>query len=209
MVMPKPITRPDLLERYEKLGFSNRFKFEQKHGLPMNLMGKMKLGGYASAASLATLSRLEAAIKSEEDAMARGLDAPPLPGDAIVGPAGGRPTKQESLTQDDVSAVEEFIEALEGSTTIGEVDACNKKLSILIVKGIVTDATGRVLKELLAERRQSLKAQADEEEKARSGKELLIRVVFVRGWTGGPLPTEAPSSAPTAGVAVSPLASTP
>lgn len=190
--MPKPITRPDLLERYEALGYPNRFKFEQKHGLPMNLMGKMKLGGYSSAASGATLARLEAALASEEDAATRGHEAPPLPGDHIQGPAGGRPVKTDTLTESELSAVEEFAGALESSGTITEVDECNKKLTVLLIRGLVTDATAKVLKDLLSERRQSLKAQAEELAKARAGSEMTIRVVFVKNWTGGPLPGDGP-----------------
>lgn len=190
--MPRTVTRPDLLERYEALGYSNRFKFEQKHGLPMNLMGKMKMGGYQSAGAIAALARLEQAIAAEEDAGKRGHEAAPLPGPAVSGQSGGRPTAPESLSEDDLSAVDNYVSKIEDSEDIGEVDECNKLLTVLLIRGLVTDGTARILKELLAERRQSLHAKQDREEKAKAGKELLIRVIFVRDWVGGPLPGEGP-----------------
>lgn len=193
--MPKDPTRPDLIARYEALGFPSRMKFEAKHGLPQNMIGKMKMGWYDSPAARPSCDRLAAAIDAEEQAKgSHGGWAAPLAGAPVEAPPQGRPHHSDTLSDDDVNLLEELIEAIHNSQNIAEVDQCNKKLTIALLRGAVTDGTARVIQGLLSERRQSLHAKQEREEKAKAGNELTIRVVFVKGWTGGPLPGEGPQS---------------
>jgi hypothetical protein len=189
--MRREPTRPDLIARYENLGYPNRLQFEAKHGLPANMIGCMKLGKFHSAQSADSIARLEAAVAAEEASKAAGGWAPPVEGSPPVVDRGGRPPVRTTLSEDEEELLEELIDAINTSTNQAEVDQCNKKATVALLRGVLTDATARIVKEMLAERRQSIHAKEDREEKARAGRELMIRVVFVRDWTGGPLPSEA------------------
>lgn len=192
--MSKEPTRPDLIARYEALDYPNRLQFESKHGLPANMIGKMKYGAYFTAASNDSIARLEAAIQAEEIAKPTGKWADPLPESPPVTPVRqGRPPVRTTLSDDDKKTLDDLAEALETAKDIKEVDACNKLTTGALLRGVITDAQARVIKELIAERRQSLHAQRELEEKAKAGRELTIRVVFVRDWTGGPLPGDGPA----------------
>jgi hypothetical protein len=106
----------------------------------------------------------------------------------------GRPKTVQTLEGDDADLVQKLVDDVNSSQDISQVDQCNKQLTVLLLKGLIPDGTGRVLKELLSERRQSLHAKQEREEKAKAGKELKILVIHVPNWTGGPLPDEVPSA---------------
>lgn len=191
--MNREPTRQDLIDRYDALGYPNRLQFEAKHGLPPNMIGKMKQGAFYSEKAADSIARLEQALAAEEAAKGRGGWAQPVLGSPEVAPLTGRPPVVKTLSGDDAVFLEELVDMLTNSTDHAEVDACNKKVTVGLLRGILTDATARVIKELLAERRQSINSVLDREEKAKAGRELKIMVVFVRDWTGGPLPSEVAS----------------
>jgi hypothetical protein len=195
--MSRPITRSDLVERYEALDYPNRMEFESKHGLPANLIGKMKMGWYSTNKSAASIARLEQALAAEEESKKRfGCWATPLAGGPVEPPPQGRPVQSQgtSLLPEDVEFIEELIDLINNSKDISEVDECGKKVLVALLKGLISDGTARVCQGLLSERRQSLHAKQEREEKAKAGRELTIRVVFVRDWVGGPLPNEVAAS---------------
>jgi len=182
--MPKPVTRPDLICRYEALEYSSQSKFEAKHGLPANLIGKMRLGQYNTAASEHTLLRFEEAIAREE----RGEPPAPIPEKPAKGP--GRPRLSATLDPEDQEEFNELVKCLEEASDISLVDEANRKVEVALVKGIIAENTARVLKELLGERRQALKEQREQEERAKTGNELVIKIHYVNDWVGGPLPEQ-------------------
>jgi hypothetical protein len=183
----KDVTRPDLIERYEKLEVTiSQDAFEARHHLPRNLIGKMKQGAYASRNAAHTIARFEDALNREENGIEPA--APPTHGPL------GRPPRSFSESGEDLSARIDLADAVSEADDINAVDECNKKVERALILGDISDSTARVLKELLAERRQALEAKIKQQERTSAGKEMLIRVVLVENWTGGPLPGDMPRS---------------
>ena len=175
--MPEP-TRKDLLDRYEALQFASRSLFEAKHNLPRNLIGKLYQGAYYSALAGPTIKRFEDAVYREE----QGLE--PAPGVAM-----GRPRRIDPANVDQAAARATLSKALVEAESLDDLERSTRDIQVALLACVVTDKEAQVLQGLAGERRQQLKAKAEAEERAKDGSEMLIRVIYVPNWTGGPLPS--------------------
>lgn len=188
----KQPTRQDLLERFVSLGVTAK-DFEKEHGLPRNLIGKMKQGDYSTAKEThrrfeealikAEAARVPVAAKGKAKPSQPTAPAPASPSSSVPEAPAPRGRPREKVA-DDVEA--ELLGRIRGKEkTAEEWDALLRYILELAALGKISTEFARFCNDAISNGRQLSKTRAEEEEKARGDTKLEIEVKNVAAWQAG------------------------
>jgi hypothetical protein len=167
-------TRPDLLARLEALGVPAR-KFERDHGLPARLVAQMRQGRFGTPEGEPVVRALEAAIAAAEEVLKSQCEREKRQG--VAGVASG-----VAQGTGDTSFAKELRERIRGTNSY---EACADLARYVLELGAekkITQGQVKSANETIARLEQLLRKKTEEDERARAGAPLVVRVIYENLW---------------------------